>query len=147
MGRLVTTGGTLITLTLLSAAWLGRIVGADARLQAAAFERAYALAAVAVDTARREQVLWLHTEGLLLRAARRAAAGDTRPALRLTAVARREAVLARNQGRLEAARYALDLHRDALDATTIEALERAFRAHDGRAALALARRHGLVDAH
>lgn len=110
-----------------------------------AYARTQALAAAAIDAARRERVLWLHTETLLARAARRAAAGDTPMALRLARAAHREASLARNQARLEAARYGLELGRSTLPSPAVSALERALHAHDGRAALALARRFGLVD--
>ncbi|MGE3772480.1 MAG: hypothetical protein AB7I32_06105 [Gammaproteobacteria bacterium] len=135
----------LVALAVLTAGALVRLRDADAGLQAAAFERAHALAAAAVDAARRERVLWLHTESLLLRAVRRAAVGDTPSALRLARAAHREAELARNQARLEAARYGLELGRATLAAPALTSLERALHAHDGRAALALARHFGLVD--
>ncbi len=135
----------LVALAVLTMGALARLRSADAELQAAAFTRAQALAAAAVEAARAEHVLWLNTEFLLARAARRARSGDTPSALRLARAARHEAELARNQARLEAARYGLALGRAKLAAPARTALERVLHAHDGRAALALARRFGLVD--
>lgn len=136
----------LVTITVLEASGLARLRHADPALQAASFTRAQALAAASVDAARREHALWLDTEALLKRATRRAAEGEFATALRLARRAHREASLARNQARLEAARYGLSLGRDALAESAVASLEHALHAHDGRRAYALAQRYGLLGA-
>lgn len=136
----------LVGIAVLTAGGLLRLREAEAGLQAAACVRAHDLAVTAIEAARREHALWLHTEALLSRASRRAQAGDFTAALSLTQAAHREAMLARNQARLEAARYGLSLGRQSLSAPAVAALERALHAHDGRTAFALAQRLGLVGA-
>ena len=134
-----------LALALSIAPGMKRITDAARSLQGAGFVRTDALAAAAVEAARRQRVLWLHTDTFLERARRAHAAGEWRRASSLAATARREALLALNQARLERARYAFDLQRGALPPGAAAALEKALHLHAGAAALSEARRLGLLD--
>lgn len=117
-----------------------RCAAHDDGLRAAGFARAHVLAAAAVEAARDARALWLDTGEYLARAGRAWDQGHRRNALLLVARARREARLALNQARLEAARYFLaqaSLPRAAADALRARVL-----AHDGFGAWALARALG-----
>lgn len=111
-------------------------------LIAAGFDRAHALAAAAVSEARAWHALWLDTETLLARSRRAFDQGHPANARLLVARARREARLAVNQARVEAARYFLEHGAPALPAASRERLGALVRRHDGAAAYALARRLG-----
>ena len=110
--------------------------------RADAFDRARALAAADIEQARAQRVLWLGTDPLLARAGRAFRQGAFDNALLFAARARREARLALNQARLEAARYFLELNRAALPPAAAAQLAARVQAHDGIGAGALARRLG-----
>ena len=138
-----------IALFLLAIATFGSIAARCAVrepvLLAAGFERAHALAGAAVAEARAWHALWLDTETLLARA-RRAFDQDYHANARLfVARARREARLALNQARLEAARYFLEHGARDVPAASAARLAALVRAHEGAAAYALARRLGARD--
>jgi len=111
-------------------------------LRAAGFERAHGLATAAVADARAWHALWLDTEALLVRSRRAFDRGRADDALRLAVRARREARLAVNQARLEAARYFLEHTARTIPAESGLRLAAHIRAHEGAAAYALARRLG-----
>jgi|LNFM01.1.fsa_nt_gb hypothetical protein len=113
----------------------------DAR-RADAFQRAHALAAADIEQARARQALWLGTDALLARAGRAFELGAFHNALLFAGRARQEARLAQNQARLEAARYFLELNREALAASAIDQLSASLDRHDGLAAAGYARALG-----
>ena len=121
-----------------------RAQGMEATLRHEAYARQHALADAALLAARDEHALWLQTEATLARAATLAARGAIADAIALAGKAQREAGLARNQARLEAVRYQLNLQRDTLAPDDVTALESLLRQHDGAAALDRARRLGLA---
>jgi hypothetical protein len=114
----------------------------EPELRAAGFERAHALAGAAVAEARAWHALWLDTESLLARSRRAFAQGHAANARLFVARARREAVLAVNQARVEAARYFLEHGAHGIPAAAGERLAARVRAHDGAAAYALAQQLG-----
>ncbi len=119
-----------------------RCAARDAELRAAGFERAHALASAAVAEARAWHALWLDTESLLARSRRAFDQGHAANARLFVARARREARLAVNQARVEAARYFLEHGAHGVPAAAGERLAALVRAHDGAAAYALAQRLG-----
>lgn len=138
----------LLALVLVALTFLGfrtlaaRCTAREPVLLAAGFDRAHALAAAAVTEARAWHALWLETETLLARSRRAFDQGHPANARLLVARARREARLAVNQARVEAARYFLEHGAPGLPATSRARLDALVRAHDGAAAYALARRLG-----
>ncbi len=121
-----------------------RTLLADDARRAEAFQRAHALAAADIEQARARHALWLGTEAWLARAGRAFELGALHNALLFAGRARQEARLAQNQARLEAARYFLDLNREALAATAIERLNAHLRRHDGIAAAEATRALGAA---
>jgi hypothetical protein len=138
----------LIAVCVLTVARLGvRSAAREEALRAAGFERAHTLAAAAVAEARAARALWLDTEEYLARARRAWDQGYRRNALLFVQRARREARLASNQARLEAARYFLEhgLTPDAAPDAAQRLRERVL-AHDGAGAWSLARALGAESA-
>ena len=122
-----------------------RCAAREPELLAAGFDRAHALAGAAVAEARAWHALWLDTESLLARSRRAFDQGHPANARLFVARARREARLAVNQARVEAARYFLEHGAGDLPAASGARLAALVRAHDGAAAYALARRLGAGD--
>lgn len=142
------TGGATLAMLILVTGLVGMLLQQVERAAHAPHQAALARLLPAtqaeVELTRARGALWLDTEAHLAQARRAAAAGEFDRAFRLARQARHEARLARNQFRLESARYALSLHRTSLAESDAARLAALIVAHDGHAAWSLARRLGVA---